>query len=88
MAACSRSGRPPAVSDRAARHAPWLRWIVTCARDERGQDLIEYALLTAAVGVAGIATWPFIATSIGTAYRTLDTNTQGLWEPPPPGGGS
>lgn len=66
----------------------WVRTLVACARDERGQDLIEYALLTAAVGVAGVATWPFIATSIGTAYRALDTNTQGLWEPPPPGGGS
>ncbi|MFN7979722.1 MAG: hypothetical protein U0P30_16430 [Vicinamibacterales bacterium] len=61
--------------------------IVALLRDECGQDLIEYALLTAAVGVAGIATWPTIATSIGTAYRALNLNTQGLWQPPPPGGG-
>jgi len=57
------------------------------ARDERGQDLIEYALLSAAIGVAGAATWPLIEQSIGTAYRALDSNTQNLWEPPPPGGG-
>lgn len=55
--------------------------------DERGQDLIEYALLTAAVGVVGAATWPLIATAIGTAYATLESNQQDLWEPPPPGGG-
>jgi Flp pilus assembly pilin Flp len=55
------------------------------ARDDRGQDLIEYALLTAGLGIAGAATWPLIVTSIGTAYRTLDINTQNLWEPPPPG---
>lgn len=83
----SRPGRSAAVLPAAARRSTWVRLIVACARDERGQDVIEYGLLTAAVGVAGIATWPFIATSIGTAYRALDTNTQGLWEPPPPGGG-
>lgn len=87
MGTCSRHGRSGAAVCAAARQSTWLGWMVACARDERGQDLIEYALLTAAVGVAGIATWPFIAASIGTAYRALDTNTQGLWEPPPPGGG-
>ncbi len=65
-----------------------VRAIATLVDDERGQDLIEYALLTSAVGVAGIATWPMIATSIATAYRALDQNTQSLWQPPPPGGGS
>lgn len=55
--------------------------------DERGQDLIEYALLTAAVGLASAATWPLIAESLEGAYRALDTNTQGLWDPPGPGGG-
>jgi Flp pilus assembly pilin Flp len=56
-------------------------------RDDRGQDLIEYALLTAAVGVAAAATWPLIVETIGTTYTALDAGTQGLWDPPPPGGG-
>lgn len=56
--------------------------------DERGQDLIEYALLTAAVGVVAAATWPLIASTLGTAYTTIESNQQDLWEPPPPGGGS
>jgi len=64
------------------------RWVVAhLLRDDRGQDLIEYALLTGAIGVAGAATWPLIATTLGAAYRALDANTQNLWEPPPPGGG-
>lgn len=57
------------------------------AHDERGQDLVEYALLTATVGVAGIATWPLIASAIADAYQAMDTGTQELWEPPPPSGG-
>ncbi len=66
--------------------APRIPLLQRLLADEAGQDLIEYALLTAGFGVAAIATWPLIANAIGTAYRVLDTNTQGLWEPPPPGG--
>jgi Flp pilus assembly pilin Flp len=61
--------------------------LVALYDDERGQDLVEYALLTAAVGLASAATWPLIATSLERVYRALDTNTQGLWDPPGPGGG-
>ncbi|MEZ5292655.1 MAG: hypothetical protein R2745_16355 [Vicinamibacterales bacterium] len=56
------------------------------AHDERGQDLVEYALLTAGIGLAGIATWPTIAQTIGTVYSALDTRTQALWAPCDPGG--
>jgi Flp pilus assembly pilin Flp len=56
-------------------------------RDESGQDIIEYVLLTAALGVASMAVWPLIAASIGQSYRQLDTNTQSLWMPPDPAGG-
>lgn len=53
--------------------------------DDQAQDLIEYALLSAGLGFAGLATWPAIQTAIGVTYGTLDTATQNLWEPPPPG---
>ena len=56
-------------------------------KDERGQDIIEYVLLTAALGVSSIAIWPLIAASIGQSYTTLDAQTQGLWMPPNPAGG-
>jgi Flp pilus assembly pilin Flp len=58
------------------------------ARDERGQDTIEYVFLTASLAFVGLATWPGIEVAIRNAYQALDTNTQGLWEPPNPGGGS
>ena len=62
----------------------WSRFV----NEDRGQDLIEYALLTAGVGVLSAATWRLIANAIGRAYTTLESNTHNLWEPPPPGGGS
>jgi Flp pilus assembly pilin Flp len=52
--------------------------------DESGQDLIEYALLTAGLGVVGVAVWPGITTAIGLAYGRLDTRTQDLWRVPDP----
>lgn len=55
-------------------------------KSECGQDVIEYALLTAGVGVAGIAVWPLIVDSLGVAYGRLDSQTQDLWSPPDPGG--
>jgi hypothetical protein len=64
-----------------------LRRLVRGLCDERGQDIIESVLLTAAIGLAGLATWPLIETSIRTAYQALDSDTQELWEPPSPGGG-
>ena len=53
---------------------------------EQGQDIIEYALLTAGMGLAGIAVWPAITAAVGQAYQRFDTNTQNIWETPPPSG--
>jgi Flp pilus assembly pilin Flp len=53
---------------------------------EDGQDIIEYALLTAGIGLAGVAVWPAITTAIGAAYGAFDTNTQSIWESPNPQG--
>jgi Flp pilus assembly pilin Flp len=54
-------------------------------RDDRGQDVVEYALLTASIGVAGIAVWPAIAAGIGVAYQALNVQTQDIWQVPDPG---
>jgi Flp pilus assembly pilin Flp len=63
---------------------PLLRLLIF---DDKGQDVMEYALLTAAIGLAGLATWPLISAALGAAYTTLDTQTQNLWAPPDPAGG-
>jgi Flp pilus assembly pilin Flp len=63
------------------------RLLSRLVREDDGQDIIEYVLLTAAVGVVSIAIWPLIETAIRTSYEALDTDTQNLWEPPDPSGG-
>ena len=55
-------------------------------RGDEGQDIIEYALLTAGIGLVGIAVWPAITNAIGVSYGNFDTRTQNLWEVPDPGG--
>jgi Flp pilus assembly pilin Flp len=54
--------------------------------DERGQDLIEYALLTTFIGLAAIAVFNTLLTAIGSAYGTFNTSSNNLWQPPAPAG--
>jgi Flp pilus assembly pilin Flp len=51
-------------------------------RDEHGQDLVEYALLTALIGLVGLTVWSTIVSLIGARYTDYDTGVQGLWESP------
>jgi Flp pilus assembly pilin Flp len=58
------------------------------ARDTAGQDLIEYALLSALIGVVCVLVWQNIGVAIGVAFVGLDTNVQTLSScTPNPGGG-
>ena len=52
--------------------------------DESGQDIVEYALLTALIGLAAIVSWQLLANKVGPAYSAADSNVQGLAEPPDP----
>ena len=63
------------------------RLLIRLLRDDRGQDTIEYVLLTAALGFVAIATWPAIEVAIRISYQQLDTNTQLIYAPPEPAGG-
>lgn len=57
-------------------------------RDDSGQDIVEYALLGALIGIAAILTWQQLATTVGVAYGTTDAGVQGLSGcTPDPGGG-
>ena len=49
--------------------------------EEQGQDLIEYALLTAAVSVATVLGIAALGGAINSVYTAWDTRTQDLWEP-------
>jgi Flp pilus assembly pilin Flp len=57
--------------------------------DDGGQDLIEYALLSALVGVVGVVAWANISAAIGNVYGRWDTNVQTIscCTPDPGGGG-
>lgn len=46
--------------------------------DDRGQDLIEYALLSALIGIVGILAWTNVGSAIFTTYSGWDTNVQTL----------
>lgn len=46
--------------------------------EESGQDVIEYALLAALVGIASILTWQLLADTVGVAYGDSDTAVQDL----------
>lgn len=54
------------------------RLFARIAREDSGQDVIEYALLAATVGLVGLAAWPSIASTIGTAYGNWDSGIQDL----------
>lgn len=54
--------------------------------DDTGQDLIEYALLTVAIGLAAVAVFDQIRTAIGTTYVSWEGGVNNLWVPPDPVG--
>ena len=56
-------------------------------RDDVGQDLIEYALLAAFIGVCAVVAWTSIPAKIALAYGVWDSSVQNLSAcTPDPGG--
>lgn len=52
--------------------------------EESAQDLVEYALLVAFIGLTSLAAWTAIQSAIQQGYIGWDTAEQDLWEPPNP----
>jgi pilus assembly protein Flp/PilA len=52
-------------------------------REEHGQDIIEYALLAAAISVVAIPTVPTIGSAVNNAYDDVKSKVTGM-----PGAGS
>jgi Flp pilus assembly pilin Flp len=53
-------------------------------REDSGQDLIEYVLLTGIIAIAGILVFPTIQSKMADAYQNWNADAQAIWEPPPP----
>jgi Flp pilus assembly pilin Flp len=60
--------------------------LLRIAVDDSGQDVVEYALLTAFFGLAALAAWTSMRDALGSSYSGTTSGVQGLWDPPPPGG--
>jgi Flp pilus assembly pilin Flp len=56
------------------------------AHDDGGQDVVEYALLTAFFGLAALAAWTSVRDAIGVSYGATTSGVQSLWDTPPPSG--
>jgi Flp pilus assembly pilin Flp len=54
-------------------------------REERGSDLIEYALLTSFVAILSAAALALIPGILGAVYQTWDADAQHIWNPCDPG---
>ena len=52
--------------------AVWRRF----RSEESGQDIVEYALLGALIGIASILTWQALVTTVGTVYGAADAGVQ------------
>lgn len=49
-------------------------WMLAWLRDEQGQDLVEYALIVAAVGLALISTVNTLSQAITSLYSSITTD--------------
>jgi len=48
--------------------------------DNRGEDLIEYALLVAFVSLATVVAFQVMGTTMGNAYQSWDNAQQNRWD--------
>lgn len=53
--------------------------------EDKGADLVEYALLCSFVTVGGVATYTAMQTSMQGVYNGWNTASQNAWEPCAPG---
>jgi Flp pilus assembly pilin Flp len=60
------------------------RVVIRLLGDDSGQDLIEYALLTGIIAIAGALVVPLIRENMAAAYAAWNADVQAIWEPPPP----
>ena len=64
-----------------------VRLLKALAIETDGQDLIEYALLTAFIGLVGVIAWGAMRVSLGLAFNGFNAAVWNLWMPDDPAGG-
>ena len=68
--------------------ANWYRHVASLVKrlckEDSGQDLMEYVLLTGIIAIAGILVFPTIQSAMAAAYQNWNANAQSIWETPPP----
>ncbi len=68
--------------------ANWYRHVASLlkrlCREDAGQDLIEYVLLTGLIAIAGILVFPTIQSKMAAAYLDWNADAQAIWDTPPP----
>ena len=52
--------------------------------DDKGADLVEYALLAAMIAAAGVAVFPIIGDKLGAAFWRSGNDVYQAWEPENP----
>jgi len=58
-----------------------MRKPIRLIADDSGQDIIEYALLTTAIGLCAFVAFSLWGGSISNTYNVLTTTTNNLWDP-------
>ena len=54
--------------DRESRRNQGREWLAALLHEESGQDIVEYALLGAVVGIAAVVVWQQLVVTIGEVY--------------------
>jgi len=60
------------------------RCVTALGRDERGQDLVESALLTSFFALCALAVWTGLQNVIAANHAATSSGLQSIWDPPPP----
>lgn len=81
MAFCADSERR---RSRLTGMTPVLPLLIRLWREDDGQDLLEYALLSGIVGVSSVLLFTTVAPAMADAYQAWNTAQENVWEPGPP----
>jgi Flp pilus assembly pilin Flp len=58
--------------------------LIRLREDDKGADLVEYALLASMIAVAGVAVFPVIGEKLDAAFSRWGNNVYQAWEPENP----